>query len=186
VSLRIVVGGLVLVAVVMVGVARLTGDSGRDANPLGTEVVVGHTDASEGQPGVRTRIGLTVLAVRRGTQEELASNGLQVGEEDKDATPYYVDARFANRGTRTVKRNLIVGLEDTHGNLIPRTLVFGFGDGSFGPCQSVAEGTLEPRESYASCTLVLVPAGVAVGRVEFLSDNGPRREPEFVYWAGTE
>jgi hypothetical protein len=176
-----VVGGLGALGVAMVGVARLTGDSRPAGNPLGTEVVVGHVDASEGEPGVRTTIGMTVLAVRTGTQEELASNGLEV--DDTDATPHYIDARFANRGPNAVKRNLTVGLEDTRGNLIGRTLVFGLAEGDFRPCQSVTTGVLQPGESYESCTLALVPAGVEPGRVQFLSDNGPGREPAFVYWS---
>jgi hypothetical protein len=175
--------GLAALALVMVGVARLTGGDGAKPHPLGTEVVVGHTDVSGGQPGVRTRIGLTVLAVRKGTQQELRANGLRVDPEDESATPYYVEARFANKGPNAVKRNLTVGLEDSDGNLIPSTLVFGLGDEPFEPCPTIAEGTLQPGESYESCTLVLVPDGVDVGKVEFLSDEGPGEEPEFVYWA---
>ena len=177
------VGGLALVAVAMVLVAQRTGDDGPAAHPLGTEVLVGHEDVSGGAPGVRTQIGLTVLAVRRGTQEELAANGLEVDDDARDATPYYVDARYANRGERAVKRNLSVGLEDTDGDLMGRTLIFGLGAGEpFAPCPRVLEGTLEPGESYESCTLVLVPDGVDVGRVHFLSTS-PGEEPEFVYWA---
>jgi hypothetical protein len=177
-----VVGGLAVLAVVMVGVARVTGRGGPDAHPLGTEVLVGHVDSSGGDPGVRTQIGLTVLRVRKGTQRELASNGLEIDSEDRDSTPFYVDARFANKGGNAVKRNLDVGLDDTDGNLVPPTIIFSFGDSTFGPCPSVTEGMLEPGQSYESCTLVLVPAGLEVGRVHFLSDKGPGRGYEFVYW----
>lgn len=175
--------GLAALALGMVALARVTGGDGAKPHPLGEEVVVGHVDASGGQPGVRTQIGLTVLAVRKGTQQELAANGLEVEPEDESATPYYVDARFANRGRNAVKRNLRVGLEDSEGNLIPSTLVFGLGDEPFEPCPTITEGTLKPGESYESCTLVLVPDGVDPARVEFLSDRGPGEEPEFVYWA---
>ena len=51
------------------------------------------------------------------------------------------------------------------------------------PCPEIFEGTLKPGESYESCTLVLVPEGVDVAEVHFLSDNGSDRAPEFVYWA---
>jgi hypothetical protein len=179
----LVVGGLAVLAAVMVGVAQLTAGDDEDVHPLGTEVVVGHNDVSGGQPGVRTQIGLTVLAVRTGTQQELEENGLEVDPEDETATPYYVEARFANRGPNTVKRNLDVGLEDSDGNLVPRTLIFGAGGGSFEPCEEVTQGTLKPGESYESCTLVLVPEGVDVARVHYLSDEGPDEPPEFVYWA---
>jgi hypothetical protein len=179
----VVVVGLAVLAIAMVALARVTGRDGAKPHPLGTEIVVGHTDVSGGPPGVRTRIGLTVLAVRKGTQQELAANGLEVEPEDRTATPYYVDARFANRGPNAVERNLGVGLEDSEGNRIPSTLLFGFGDEPFEPCPRIAEGTLEPGQSYESCTLVLVPDGIDVARVEFLSDRGPDEPPEFVYWA---
>jgi hypothetical protein len=88
--------GLAGLAAVMVGVARITGGNGAKPHPLGTEVLVGHTDYSEGQSGVWTRIGLSVLAVRTGTREDLEA----IGHEDKDVTPYYIDARFVNKGPK--------------------------------------------------------------------------------------
>ncbi len=151
--------------------------------PSGQKVVVGHVDLSEGDPGVRTQIGLTVLAVRRGTQEELAANGPDVDAEDRDTTPYYIDARFANEGGNAVARNLDAGLEDGDGNLVPRTVVFAAGNVEFEPCREIREGTLQPGESYESCTLVLVPEGAEPEKVHFLSDKGPDTPPEFVYWA---
>ena len=181
--LIVVLVGLAIVAGVMIGLARKTGGDGAKPHPLGTEAIVGHVDRSAGDPGVRTQIGLTVLAVRKGTQEELTANGLEVDKEDRTATPYYVDARFANKGENAVKRNLDVGLEDEDGNLVPRTLVFGVGNETFEPCREVVEGTLEPGESYESCTFVLVPEGTDVARAYFLSDEGPDEEPQFVYWA---
>jgi hypothetical protein len=179
---RVVVAVLAVLAVAMVALARVTGGDGVKPHPLGTEVVVGHRDVSAGEPGMRTSIGLTVLAVRKGTQPELAANGLRVDPEDESATPYYVDARFANKGPNAVGKHLGVDLEDSDGNRIPSTLLFDFGE-PFQPCPRIAEGTLKPGESYESCTLVLVPDGIEPARVEFLSDRGPGEEPEFVYWA---
>jgi hypothetical protein len=179
----VVLGGLAALAALMVGVAQVTGGDGAKPHPLGTEVVVGHNDSSGGEPGVRTQIGLTVLAVRKGTPEELVANGIRVDPEDEKAIPYYVDARFANRGPRAVKRALDVGLEDSEGNLVPRTLIFGIGREPFEPCKEVTEGMLKPGESYESCTLVIVPEGAEVAKVHFLSDQGPDEPPEFVYWA---
>jgi hypothetical protein len=179
----VVLGGLAALAAVMVGVAQITGGDGAKPHPLGTEVVVGHKDSSGGEPGVRTRIGLTVLAVRKGTPEELVANGIRVDPEDEKAIPHYVDARFANKGPRAVTRNLDVGLEDSEGNLVPRTLIFGIGAEPFEPCKEVTRGKLRPGESYESCTLVIVPDGAEVEKVHFLSDQGPDEPPEFVYWA---
>jgi hypothetical protein len=179
----VVAGGLAILALVMVGVAQLTG-RGDAEHPLGSEVLVGHVDRSGGDPGVRTRIGLTVLDVRTGTQRQLAANGLDV--DDEDATPYYIDARFANKGHNAVQRNLDVGLEDADGDLLHPLVIFSIGPTrAFPPCPSVDEGKLEPGETYESCTLVLVPAGEKAARAYFLSDNGPGGDPEFVYWAIT-
>jgi hypothetical protein len=180
--LVVVLVGLAVLAAAMVALAQITGGDGAKPHPLGTEVVVGHADHSA-DPPVRTRIGLTVLAVREGTQQELAENGLEVEPEDRSATPYYIDARFANVGPNAVRRGLRVGLEDSDGNLISPTLIFGLDSEPFEPCPTITEGTLRPGESYESCTLVLVPDGVEPANVEFLSDNGPAEEPEFVYWA---
>lgn len=177
---RIVVAvGLVVLAAAMVALAQVTGGDGTKPHPLGTEVVVGVNDASGGR---RTRLGLTVLAVRTGTQAELEENGLEVDPEDRTATPYYIDARFANEGPNEVDRGLDVGVEDGDGNLIHATVIFSFGDESFEPCPE-DEGTLAPGESVETCSLVIVPHGVDPDRVYFLSDEGPDEEPEFVYWA---
>lgn len=175
--------GLAVLGAVMVGVAQITGGNGAKPHPLGTEVEVGHVDLSEGQPGVSARIGLTVLAVRKGTQQELEAGGLQVRAEAKDDTPYYVDARFTNKGPNAVERNLHVGLEDSGGDLVRGTIIFGLATQTFEPCPDPSSGTLEPGESYEGCTLVLVPEGTDVAKVYFLSDNGPDKPSEFVYWA---
>lgn len=176
----IVVGGaLALLALAMVGVAQITGGNGAAPHPLGTEVVVGYAG---GSPAVRTRLGLTVLAVRTGTQQELEANGIDVEPEDRTATPYYIDARFSNKGPNAVDRSLGVGLEDSDGNHFSRLIVIGFGTEPFEPCPENTDGTLEPGESFESCTLVLVPDGLEVAKVYYLSDNGPDEAPEYVYW----
>lgn len=155
--------GLALLGALMVGVAQITGDSGPTGHPLGAEVVVGHVDA-----GMRTQIGLTVLRVRKGLPRE-------------EGVPYFVDARYANKGPNAATRNLSVGLEDAHGDLIRRPIFVG--DDRFVPCREIREGRLEPGESYESCTFFLVPESVDVGLVYFLSDKGPDQPPELVYWA---
>jgi hypothetical protein len=53
----------------------------------------------------------------------------------------------------------------------------------FERCPESDGGTLKPGQSMESCTLFLVPDDVDVGKVYFLSDNGPGKEPDFVYWA---
>jgi hypothetical protein len=154
------------------------GGGGSKALPLGTEATVGYQQSR----GARTTLGVTVLAVRQGTQEQLKQGGYEVDPENRSTTPYYVDVRYKNQGDQTVKRDVSVGLEDSDGNLIGSTLIFDFGGKPFGRCRNVSGGTLAPSESFEDCTLFLVPEGVDVGKVDFLSDEGPGKEPRFVYW----
>ena len=155
------------------------GNGGGEAHPLGEEAVVGY---AQHDPAVRTTLGVTVLRVRQGTHEQLTQAGYEVDEDARETTPYYVDARYENQGDAAVKRNISISLEDSDGNLIGSTIVFNFGGKPFERCTKVDEGELAPGESYESCTLFLVPEGVDIGKVSFLSDRGAGEEPEFVYW----
>ena len=170
-----------LLAAILVLPACGGGDGGSAANThaLGEQAAVGYAQTD---PAARTMLGITVLAVRRGTQQQLVDGGYEVDEDSRDTTPYYVDVRYENQGQATVKRNLSVGLEDSDGTLIGRTLIFNYGGKPFKPCTDVTEGNLAPGQSYEGCTLFLVPEGIEVGQVSFLSDNGPDKEPEFVHW----
>jgi hypothetical protein len=121
-----------------------------------------------------------VLAVRVGSQADLTAAGLK--PDDTNTTPYYVDVRYTNKGKGPVPRNLDVGMEDTDGNSIPTTLNFAFGADPFELCNEINEGTLDPGQSYESCTLLLVPNGRKVDRVRFVS-QGPDAKITFTDWA---
>jgi hypothetical protein len=126
-------------------------------------------------------LGVTVLKVRRGSQEELRRAGFSVGQKDTSKTPYYVDVRYANKGAEPIKRALDVGLEDQHGNLITATTIFNFGGQRFAKCPKVSDGLLAPGKSYPDCTLFLVPKGSKPGKISFLPYD-PKHETQFVYW----
>lgn len=163
--------------------AACGGSGGGEVHALGESVTVGYNERTEtGARGADAEVEITVLAVREGSHEELSDGGFEVDPEDQNATPYYVDARYENVGESTITRNLNVSLEDPDGNLIGSTIVFDYGDQGFEPCERVNEGEFAPGDSYESCTLFLVPQGVEIGRVSFLSDKGADTEPEFVYW----
>lgn len=171
------------VAVLGIFLSACGGDGGGEVHALGDTAAIGYNETDEsGDRGVSTTLDITVLDVRQGTHEELTDAGFEVDAEDRDTTPYYVDVRYENTGEGIITRNLDVSLEDADGNLIGSTLVFDYGDVGFAPCENVTKGKLAPGESYESCTLVLVPEGVEVEQVSFLSDSGPDAEPEFVYW----
>jgi hypothetical protein len=180
----LVLGPAALSATTLVGgCTSQTSGAGAHAHALGEQAVVGYNQrTSTGARSVDTKLAITVLSVRRGTQNDLTKAGFQVDAKDRGATPYYVAVRYENRGTGTVTRNLDVGLEDAHGNLLGSTLVFNYGDKPFPLCKQVNKGALRPGQAYEGCTLSLVPKGVEVGKVSFLGDNGPSKEPQFVYW----
>lgn len=182
-SPKLIAGGLVVLALAMVGLAQLTGGDGGGMLALGETAVVGYTQAtSSGAPGPRTTLAVTVTAVRRGTQEELTGGGLGIDAEDRNATPYYVAVRFENRGETPVERNIGVILEDADGGSLPRALIFGTGGERFQPCPNVTEGTLAPGESYETCMLVLVPEGRNVDKALFVSQK-PNNEIVFTRWS---
>ena len=171
-----------VIAGVAIGVGLAACGGGEDAEPLalGAEAVVQHQIAGTQDPP--TTIGITVTAVRKGTQAELEAAGFNLDPEEKTATPYYVDARFENQGQNPIKRQLLVGLEDEDGQLLSRTTVIDFGGEPFEKCPSVGtEGELAPGQSYEDCSLFLVPEGRTPEKVEFLPYD-PENETEFVYW----
>ena len=157
------------------------GDGGGGTRALGEEAVVQHqigTDAS----AQKATVGITVLKVTRGTQQELKQGGLNVDDpEERSATPYYVDVRYENQGSQPIKRELNVGMEDGDGNLISSTTIISFGGPPFAKCTRIAEGEVAPGQSYESCTLFLVPEGKEPERISFLPYD-PENPTEFVYW----
>ena len=172
---KAIIGGLVVLALIMVGVAQLTGgDDGGDGDSLalGETAVVEYTQSDDaGKPGPATDLAVTVNDVRAGTRDELTKAGFEIDDEGKNSSPYYIDARYENRGQAPVKKSISVDLEDSDGQSLPSTLVFDFGDRGFKPCQSVTEGQLKPGDSYESCTLVLVPEDSEADKVLFVSQK---------------
>src|SRR5690242_7970850 len=121
---RLLAGLAVAMIIAGCGSSGGGGSGGGDKLPLGKEAVVKYTSAASGStPAANTTLGVTALAVRKGTEAQLTAAGFKLDPENKDDTPYYVDARYANRGAGPVPRNLSVGMEDKDGNSIPTTIV---------------------------------------------------------------
>lgn len=164
------------------GVAACGGGSGGgSAHPLGEQVVVQHTQMAGTAVGPSTRLGITVLEVRKGTQAELKAGGYRVDPKNGDDTPYYVDVRYTNKGSAAIKRDLGVSMEDQDGNLLSSTLIFDYGNRPFAKCPRVTKGKLAPGQSYESCTLFLVSKDREPKKVSFLP-NTPGKDTDFVYW----
>jgi hypothetical protein len=164
---------LIVCAMLIAGCGGDDGGGGSSKTlTLGKPATVDFTSPASGDTkAVDTKVEVTVLGVRKGTQEELAAGGLQVDDEDKDTTPYYVDARYGNKGTAPVKRSFSVAMEDTDGQSVPTTLIFGIGNEPFEKCEAVRDGNVAPGESYESCTLFLVPKGSTPDVVRFVSQD---------------
>ena len=183
---KAIVGGLVVLGLIMVGIAQLTGgdDGGSDGDSLalGETAVVEYTQSDDsGKPGPETMLAVTVNDVRAGTRDELTKAGFEIDDEGKNSTPCYIDARYENRGQAPVKKTINVDLEDSDGESLPSTLIFDYGDKGFKPCQGVTKGTLAPGKSYESCTLVLVPEDQEVDKVLFVSQKA-NSEIVFTRW----
>lgn len=159
-----------LSATVLFCAACSSNSSGPAKLALGTQATVEYTSAASGDtPAVDTRLAVTVLAVRKGTQSQLVEGGFTIDDDNKKTTPYYVDVRYENVGTGIAQRNLSVAMEDTKGNSVPTTLVFDYGDTPFARCPDTKPAPLAAGESYESCTLFLVPEGTKLARVRFVS-----------------
>jgi len=162
------------------------GGGGSSALALGKEAVMQHADSGEADP-TPTTLGVTVLAVRQGTQQELEDGGFTLDPDEQELKPYYVDARFENQGEQAIDRRLRPGLEDNDGNLISATTIISLGGPPFEKCPQSTKGQLEPGQTYESCTLFLVDEGREPDRASFLP-YVPGEETDFVYWdvGGTE
>jgi hypothetical protein len=171
----------ILSVLLVAGCGGSGGSSSKDV-PLGTEEIVTHTqDLGTGAAKPRTLLGITPLAVRKGTQAELKAAGFTLDGDALSATPYYADVRFTNKGTAAVKRQLYISLEDKDGNLLSSTSVISLDGKPYEKCKTVSDGELLPGKSYETCSLFLVPKGKEPARVSFLP-NDPGNETQFVYW----
>lgn len=155
------------------------GDGGGSAHPLGEQVVVEHAEATGAKRA--TTLGITVLKVRKGSQQELKQAGFTLDPDEQTRTPYYVDTRIENQGSSPIGRRQLVSLEDGDGNSISSTIVIELGGAPFKLCPQDDEAPLAPGQSHERCSIFLVPEGKEPSRVNFLPYD-PDTPTEFVYW----
>lgn len=156
------------------------GGDGSSLLTLGEEAVVSHADSSVAG-ATPTTLGVTVLALRQGTQQELEDGGFSLDPDEKELVPYYLDARFANKGDTPIERSMRPSLEDGDGNLLSPTTIISLGGPPFEQCARVSDGQLEPGDSYESCTLFLVDPDTTPSRASFLP-YVPGESTDFVQW----
>jgi hypothetical protein len=156
------------------------GGGGGDTHPVGHEAVIEHADInSEGNP--KTKLAITVEAVRKGTQAELEAAGFKLDGDEKSATPYYVDVSFENQGPSDISNGLSVSMTDDKGGSISSTTIIDLGGEPFKQCPQVKSGTLKTGSTLEACDLFLVPEGRTPDKLSFLPYD-PKSETEFVYW----
>jgi hypothetical protein len=172
--------GLVGAVLALAGCGGDGGDAS-SALPLGATAEVEHTNAGAAAGTPTTMLGVTVLAVRMGTQQVLGDGGFSLDPDEKELQPYYVDVRYENQGDAAIERHLGVSLRDGDDNLISETVIISLGGSPFEKCPKVRGGSLEPGASYESCSLFLVPEGSEPERVSFLP-YVPGVETDFIHW----
>jgi hypothetical protein len=156
------------------------GGGGGDTHPLGHEAVVEHADINtEGNP--KTKLAITVTAIRKGTQAELEAAGFKLDADEKANTPYYVDVTFENQGPSDIANSLGVSMDDDKGGSVPSTTIIDLGGEPFKQCPQVKSGKLKAGDTLKTCDLFLVPEGRTPDKISFLPYN-PKSETDFVYW----
>lgn len=166
--------------------AAACGGGGGDSSSLalGERASVQHARAGAPEGTPTTTVGVTVLAVRAGTQDELEEGGFSLDPDEKELKPYYVDVRYENQGQNTIERQMSVSLRDQHDNLINPTVIISLGGPPFEQCPTIRGGEFEPGDSYESCSLFLIDQDSEPRRVTFLP-SVPGMQTDWVYWDAT-
>jgi hypothetical protein len=137
--------------------------------PLGTRVVAPYVIyGKEAGTQQDTKLGVTVLRVRKGKIEDFKSFNLDAAQ--KRAVPYYVEVKYENLGTLQLERYLMdPSIEDSDGQEYkPVNLVIV--NGTFKQCPNPRKQRLRPGESFKLCAPVLLPQGKTYERVRFHGD----------------
>ncbi|HET9344870.1 MAG TPA: hypothetical protein VFO05_04135 [Candidatus Limnocylindrales bacterium] len=176
--MRLRTGVVSIVALVVVA----CGPAAPAALPLGEEALVKYAEIVGSGYGPATDLAVTALAVRNGTVAELEAGGFDIDEDERNLTPVYVDARFENRGTETISRQLRPGMENQDGDLINAVTILNFGGEPYANCMdNSTDEDLAPGDSFETCTLFFLQPGETAARVSFLPID-PGNDVDWVYW----
>ncbi len=115
-----------------------------------------------------TRLGVTVLRVRRGRISDFKDFNLDAAQ--KRTVPYYVEVKYENLGSLKLQRFLLdPSVEDTDGQEYkPLNLIVL--SGTFKKCPQPSKARLRPGQSFTLCAPVLLPRGKTYERVVFQGD----------------
>jgi hypothetical protein len=139
-----------------------------ETQPLGTRVVAPYVVYGKGADKQTTKLGVTVLAVRKGKISDFKDFNLDA--KQKQTTPYYVIVKYENLGNLRLERFLLdPSIEDSDGDEYkPLNLIVL--SGTFNKCPNPAKAKLQPGKSFKLCAPILLPKGKTYERVRFQGD----------------
>jgi hypothetical protein len=143
--------------------------------PLGRRAVSPFVDYGTSNQSKPTKVGVSVLAVRKGRIADFED--FKLNQAQRRSIPYYVDAKFENLGDFALSRSLLrASAEDTTGREYRPTNVIVL-SGSFRPCPEYSSAKLRAGQSFIGCSAILLPKRAELGRVRFQGDV--TRDPLF-------
>jgi hypothetical protein len=166
---------MAIVTALLASIALSGCDTPSGAYPLGEQVDTRFYSLVEGtEQGLGT---VTVTGVRVGAVADLEAGGFELEPDQRRTVPHYVDVTFTNTGDVPVDLRDPSGV-DQDDELVTSLTVLDLGKTStFEPCPLLPD-TLRPGHSVDGCAIVLVPDGVELERISYLSDVSE----DFVYW----
>ena len=147
-----------------------------DAHDLGDAVAVPFYpyDAVGGEPTGEGTVAVT--QVRTGSSDELVAAGFDLDDDQRAATPYYVDVTYENTGDTPIEPR-DPSARDGDDELVTSLTVIDFGGPAFDLCPGVPE-KVAPGGRADGCAIFLVPDGVRLERISYLPDV----TQDTVYW----
>ena len=151
------------IAVTSAGAAR-----DGDQLPLGKRAVSPYVDYGTANQSKPTKVGVRVLAVRKGRIADFKD--FKLNRKQRNSVPYYIDAKFENLGRFALSRTLLrASVEDADGREYRPTNLVLIG-GTFRPCPEHSTAELRPGQSFTGCSTIMLPKRVELGRVRFQGD----------------
>jgi hypothetical protein len=135
---------------------------------LGKRAVVPYVVYGKSGASQNTRLGVTVLRVRKGRIADFKDFRLDAAQ--KKTVPYYVDVTYENLGELKLQRFLMdPSIEDTDGQEYkPLNLIIL--SGTFKKCPEPSKARLRPGQRFTLCAPILLPRGKTYERVVFQGD----------------
>ncbi|WP_436772527.1 hypothetical protein [Yinghuangia sp. YIM S09857] len=133
----------------------------------GTELKVGEPAVIPFEDGDQTGVvQVTVTAIEKGAIEDLTSAGIDVKDEDRSATPYYVRATFKNVSAADLSHSHptipFTALDASDRNL-GHTMIFG----KFDKCEAPDTDMFTNGAEATGCKVYLAPPGATVASVTY-------------------